>query len=252
MSLGRTMIALALILTGGVSFVQAGAFDADFEKGNTAYSTGDYAQAITAYQGILNAGYHSSELYYNLGNACFRTGQLGRAILYYTRAKQLDPRDEDVRANLAFARRFAVDKIEITEETILLEYVNRFFDVFSLNEITWLAALLYILTATAVLAHYIYRWLYLPKPIIVLLISLFVVAAVFAGVKLDRDVLTRTGVVLEQQTDVKNGPGNDFTNQFTAHAGLMFTIEREESGYYLVDFENRLKGWIIKTAVAEI
>ena len=249
---GRMIVILVLMLTGATASVHAGAFDSDFEKGNTFYSTGDYAQAITAYQGILNAGYHSSELYYNLGNACFRTGQLGRAILYYTRAKQLNPRDEDIQANLAFARRFAVDKIEVTEETILLEYVNRFFDTFSLNEITWLAALLYLLTAAAVLAHYIYRWIYLPKPVIVLLVSLFVLSAVFAGVKLDRDVLTRTGVVLDQQTEVKNGPGTEFTNQFTAHAGLMFTIEREESGYYLVNFENRLKGWIVKSAVAEI
>ncbi|MDD4050665.1 MAG: tetratricopeptide repeat protein [candidate division Zixibacteria bacterium] len=252
MSRGRMMIVLVLMLMAAISPVRGGAFDGDFEKGNTFYSTGDYANAITAYQGILNAGYHSSELYYNLGDACFRTGQLGRAILYYTRAKQLDPRDEDIQANLAFARRFAIDKIEITEETILLEYVNRFFDTFSLNEITWMAALLYLLTAAAILAHYIYRWFYLPKPVIVLLVSLFVLTAVFAGVKLDRDVLTRSGVVLDQQTEVKNGPGDDFTNQFTAHAGLMFTIEREESGYYLVDFENRLKGWIVKSAVAEI
>lgn len=251
MNAGRMMVLLMLALAA-VSPLHAGAFDADFEKGNAAYSAGDYAQAIAAYQGILGAGYHSAELYYNLGNACFRAGQLGRAVLYYTRARQLNPRDEDIRANLAFTRRFAVDKIEVTEETILLDYVNRFFDFFSLNEITWLAALIYFLTAAAILAHYIYRWIYLPKPVVVLLVSLFVVAAVFAGVKLDRDVLTRTGVVLDQQTEVKNGPGGDFTNQFTAHAGLMFTIEREESGYYLVDFENRLKGWILKSAAAEI
>jgi tetratricopeptide (TPR) repeat protein len=247
----RTILLLAMF-SAAVSPLWAGAFDADFEKGNTAFSAGDYAQAISAYQGILGAGYHSAELYYNLGNAYFRAGQLGRAVLYYTRARQLDPRDEDIQANLAFARRFAVDKIEVTEETILLDYVNRFFDFISLNEITWLAALIYFLTVAAILAHYIYQWIYLPKPVIVLLVALFVVTTVLAGVKLDRDALTRTGVVLDQQTEVKNGPGGDFTNQFTAHAGLMFTIEREESGYYLVDFENRLKGWIIKSAAAEI
>lgn len=245
-------IALLALMAAAVSQLQAGVFDADFEKGNAAYSAGDYPQAINIYQGILGAGYHSAGLYYNLGNAYFRTGQLGRAILYYTRAKQLDPRDEDIQANLAFARHFAVDKIEVTEETILLDYVNRFFDSFSLNGITWLAALLYFLTAAAILAYAVYRWIHVPKPVIVLLVSLFIVTAILAGVKLDRDVLTRTGVVLDQQTEVKNGPGSDFTSQFTAHAGLMFTIEREESGYYLVDFENRLKGWIVKSAVAEI
>jgi len=243
------VILLVMLIAAAIAY---GSNQSDFEKGNDLYTKGEYAKAAEVYQKILQSGYHSSELYYNLGNACFRQGQLGMAILYYTRAEQLDPRDDDIRANLLFARQFAVDKVEITEETILLDYINRFFSYFSLNEITWLTVLFYILSAAAILVHYIYRRIYIPGAVITVLLGIFAIAAVFTAVKLNRDVLTHTGVVINQQAEVRNGPGDDFKSQFTAHAGLTFKIEREEDGYYLVNLENRVKGWIAKSSVAEI
>lgn len=224
----------------------------NFEQGNSLYGEGDYAAAIVEYEKVVAARYESPELFYNLGNAYFREGHLGQAILNYSRAHRLDARDDDIRANLEFARQFTIDRFEVSEEAILLDYVNRFFDSFSLTEITWLTMILYFLTAAVILIRYIYRWYRVSMPLVAILAACFVVSAVFCTVKLDRDVWTRTGVVLAQQIEVKNGPGEDFNGQFTAHAGLVFNIEREESGYYLVNFENRLKGWILKSAAGEI
>lgn len=246
------MILLILLVLPFTALAAPETLEHDFEQGNQFYADGRYEQAAAEYEKIVRAGYESSDLYYNLGNASFRQGKLGHAIMNYIRARRLDPRDDDIRANLEFARGFTIDKIEVTQETILLDYVNRFFDSFSLSEIAWLTALLYLLTVGAILAGLIYHWLQVPRPLIIVLFILFLLSAGFTGVKLDRDVLTRTGVVITQQVEVKNGPGEDFTSQFTAHAGLLFTIERKEAGYFLVNFENRLKGWIAASAVAEI
>lgn len=236
----------------GVSSVLSSSLEYNFEQGNKLYTDGDYRGAVEEYEKVASAGYESAELYYNLGNAYFREGQLGQAIMNYIRASRLDPRDDDIEANLQFARQFAIDKIEITEETILLDYINRFFDSFTLNGITWITAVLYVLMTAIILIRYIYRRYHIPTPLIISVLTLFLVASVLTGVKLDREVLTRHGVVLVQQTDVKNGPGEDFNTKFTAHAGLVFKIEREEAGYYWVNFENRLKGWIPKSVAAEI
>ncbi len=252
MNLRRFFFLLPAILALAGAGVSADDLQQHFQAGNTSYSSGDYAKAITEYEQVLKAGYQSPELYFNLGNACFRQGQLGLAVLYYTRAQKLDPRDDDIRANLAFAHAYRVDKIEVTEETILLDYVNRFFNYFSLNEGITVTVILYFLAAAAILARYVYRWVYVPGPAMVLVLAIFAMVVIFSAVKIDRDVTTRTGVILVQQTDVKNGPGAEYKNQFTAHAGLTFTIEREESGYYLVNLENRLKGWVVTSAVAEI
>jgi len=246
---GLTIIFVSILFSG---LLWASTLEYNFEQGNQLYIDGNYSGAVEEYEKILQAGYESPQLYYNLGNAYFRDGQLGLAIANYTRARRLSPRDDDIRANLEFAHQFAIDKIEVSEEAILLDYINNFFDSFSINEITVVTVILYILTVIVILARYIYRRLYIYSPVILALIILLSISLLFAGVKLDRDVITRTGVVLGQQVEVKNGPGDDFSEQFVAHAGLTFNIEREESGYYLVNFENRLKGWIEKSAVAEI
>lgn len=246
------LIILLLCCFLPVASSAASSLDHNIEQGNKYYTDGDLQAAIAEYEKVITAGYESAQLYYNLGNAYFRDGQLGLAIMNYVRAKRLAPRDEDIQANLEFAHRFAVDRIEVTEQTIVLDFINKFFDSFTLNEITVIAAVLYVLTMCLLLLRFIYRKIYIPMPVFSVVVLLFIIAAVFTGVKVDRDVLVRQGVVLVQETEIKSGPGEDFNTKFSVHAGLMFNIEREEAGYYWVNFENRLKGWIQKSAAAEI
>ena len=77
---------------------------ADFVKANFAYKDGRYPEAIAGYERILAHGYESGPLYYNLANGYFKDGQLGRAILNYERARQLMPRDADLRVNEQFVQ----------------------------------------------------------------------------------------------------------------------------------------------------
>src|SRR5204862_132447 len=65
---------------------------------------GPFAEAAAAYEKIVAGGRVSSALYFNLGNALFKSGRIGRAIANYRLAEQLAPRDPDIRANLRFAR----------------------------------------------------------------------------------------------------------------------------------------------------
>ena len=81
-------------------------------RGNQAYQEGEYATAIEAYESVLEAGFVSAGLEYNLGNAYFKSGELGRAILHWERALVLSPGDADVRANLELARSITVDAVE--------------------------------------------------------------------------------------------------------------------------------------------
>jgi uncharacterized protein YgiM (DUF1202 family) len=59
-------------------------------------------------------------------------------------------------------------------------------------------------------------------------------------------------VVVVAETDVRGGPGDDYTLQFTGHDGLLFTIDRLESDWYLVTFTNGMKGWVLAEAVESI
>lgn len=82
-----------------------------FEDGNTAYDEGNYEQAMTFYNSIVEAGMESADLYYNMGNTYYKMKDYPHAILYYEKALKLNPGDEDTRVNLEIANLAVVDKI---------------------------------------------------------------------------------------------------------------------------------------------
>ena len=104
---------------------------------NQHYEAGQYSEAAAIYETILASGLHHSSVYYNLGNAYFKQGDLGRAILNYRRAQRLDPRDADVTANLSIARTQTVDKLEIPAEGGLSNLVEMAEEWLTLGGLPW-------------------------------------------------------------------------------------------------------------------
>ena len=88
-----------------------------FEKGNTFYNKGDYQNAIESYLGIIENGYHSSEVYYNLGNANYKIGNVAEANFYFEKAMMLSPNDKMIINNLEFAKNMTMDSIETLPQT---------------------------------------------------------------------------------------------------------------------------------------
>src|SRR5438552_16860049 len=87
----------ALILSAGpVVFAQS---DAEFAKANQDYAAGHFKEAIDEYESLVRSGQWSANLFYDLGNAYFRAGDFGRAILNYERALALEPRHPETQAN---------------------------------------------------------------------------------------------------------------------------------------------------------
>ena len=93
---------LAVVLSGPVWFrsAAAGDFTEQMAKANESYEGGEYAQALEIYERLVEEGAVDPDLFYNLGNAYYKEGQPGRAVLYYKRALRLAPRDNDARTNL--------------------------------------------------------------------------------------------------------------------------------------------------------
>ena len=83
-----------------------------FEEGNRLYQEGDFAGAAAKYEAVLESGYESPALHYNLGNARYRMGEAAAAVIAYERALRLDPGNDDVRANLALVNQRLRDRIE--------------------------------------------------------------------------------------------------------------------------------------------
>ncbi|WP_042008624.1 tetratricopeptide repeat protein [Capnocytophaga canis] len=106
-----------------------------FSKATESYNTNDFKGAIESYMSILDSGYESSELYYNLGNAHYKLNQVGKSIYYYEKALKLNPDNEDARNNLVFANQMTVDVITPLPKTWYTQLSNRITSLFSLS--TW-------------------------------------------------------------------------------------------------------------------
>lgn len=94
------------------------------EEAITAYQQADYEGAIALYESVLASGQHSTGVYFNLGNACYKAGHLGKAVLHYERALLLDPYNKEVTENLNFVQQ----QIEPTVEAIPPFFLQAWWD----------------------------------------------------------------------------------------------------------------------------
>ena len=104
MSYRLLILTLLLALTGATGWASDSGPEALFQQGRASYESEDYGQAAALYDQLLAQGYGTPEVHFNLGNALFRLGQAGRAVGHYRRAQYLEPRDPDIRANLAIVQ----------------------------------------------------------------------------------------------------------------------------------------------------
>lgn len=104
------IVLLAIVVstgTGGLQTVHAADLTLEdardiFDAGNSFYQHGQFAEAAQAYGEVVDAGYGSAAAYYNLGTAEARIGSSTLALAHLARARKLDPRNDDVEANLRF------------------------------------------------------------------------------------------------------------------------------------------------------
>jgi tetratricopeptide (TPR) repeat protein len=234
---------LALLFAGPA---RADRVDEAWKRGMDAYFQGDYSAAIAAYEQLDRHGVVSSDLYYNLGVAYFRQGQLGRAIWAFERAAALDPEADDARFNLVQARRLAerraIDKIEGAErDPAWIRVVT----VLTTSTQTWLFLILY-LGCFALL----FLWRRAPGDLRAAFgagAAILAVAAVLAGALLvGRAALDRIpfGVILPDQVAVKEGADPNYRTSFDVHAGLRVRLLEREQDWVRIQLANGLEGWV--------
>ena len=132
------------VLSFSTLFAQNPVVDSLVAKGNKAFLNKDYDTAISDYQKVLDQGYESSVLYYNLGNAYYKKGIMGRAILNYEKGLKLDPTNEDLIYNLKIANAHIVDKIDKVPEFFLLRWWKAFISIFSLQLLNIILLILFV------------------------------------------------------------------------------------------------------------
>ena len=241
---------LAMICFGGTSAKAVTKNNADTE-----YQKGNYQQAIRDYEEILKNG-ESAEIYFNLGNAYYRTDNITKAVLNYERARLLSPGDDDINFNLQFARSKTIDKNTPESEMFFVTWYKSLVNFTSVDNWAKTGILCIVMALLLVLLYLFGPQLMLRKIgffgglaffVIFLLSNLF-------AFQQKQALDNRTGaIIISPSVNIKKTPAKNSADQFVLHEGTRVDIiDKGMTDWRCIRVGDGREGWIETKAIEEI
>jgi len=247
----RLFNTILAILFSATLFAQADLL----QKANEYYTKEEYPKAIDEYNKILMTNLESPEVYFNLGNAYYKTNQFTLAILNFERAKLLAPDDEDIEFNLLVANQKVVDSIQELPGIFIVRWWNTL--VNSQSTDTWA-----VLSILGFIVFLIFIGLYFfastgeVKRIsfwaACFLIVLSIFSWSFAARQKSRQVNHSYAIVMQPTVTVKSSPSEKGTNLFVVHEGLKVRITDKLGDWLEIRLADGNKGWLLVESIERI
>lgn len=219
------------------------------------YAKGNYQQAIKDYQEILKTGV-SSVIYYNLGNAYYRTDNITQALLAYERALQLSPGDNDIRFNLQYARSKTIDKITPETEMFFVTWYNSLVNFTSVDRWANTAIISIVMALLLILVFLFAPQMWARKSGFygsAVFLLLFAFANLFAFQQ-KHELETKQGaIVIAPTVNVKKTPAASGTDVFVIHEGTRVDItDRGMKQWRGIKLADGREGWLKTSQIEEI
>jgi len=220
-----------------------------FAQANDDFYRQQYDKAKDGYQRLLEHGFGGQDVLFNLGTSCLQAGQLGEAVLYLERARRL-ARNDDVDANLAYARTLMVDKV-----------------VGAGGDEPFLERLAHATPGDGpAIAFLVCWWLFFgllfafrraaKRLVLGFVMAFFLLGSLtFGGLTavhlwVSHNVVE--AVVMPQTAKVLEFPGEAAKVAFEVHAGLKVRLMEESGKFVRIRLPNGLEGWTERTGVVEL
>lgn len=249
----KIILIWGLLLAGFVGF--AAEDNLLEQQAEQLYSEGKYSEAAEAYQKILAEGVESAELYYNIGNCFYKTGENTRAILYYERALLLDPSDGMARYNLDMAEKAVVDKIEVLPELFLVRWYKAVETNFSADQWGYISVGLFLIFLIMAALFFYSPLVGVKKTgfVVGLIVFFLTIGSIFFAYKQDKRVSQRGyAIVMTPSVTVKGAPDNSGTSLFLIHEGLKVRVIGELGEWYNIRLADGNEGWVAKSDIEKI
>jgi tetratricopeptide (TPR) repeat protein len=242
---------LLLVIT---STLTAQNVDSLFVKANDLYKVEQFTEAIELYKQIENENKISSDLYYNLGNSYYKLNKVGPAIFYYEKALQLNPDNEDVKNNLVFAKRLALDNIEPLPKTVWQKLNENYLQTLTYNEwavvvvvFSFLAGILFLLYYFS-FSSFIKRLFFITS--MVSFLFLFVSLAITYN-QYSFHKNTREAIVFAEESEIRNAPTYNSEEVFVLHEGTKVFVLDAVDDWKKIRLIDGKQGWIIASEIKE-
>jgi tetratricopeptide (TPR) repeat protein len=221
--------------------------NSDFDRANEHYKAKEYQRAIQLYKKILETGVESPAIYFNLGNCYFKSDSIARAILYYEKAKKLDPNDEDILYNLKVAAQRKKDKDEFTPALFLGAWWNTFKESKSADNWAWLCVLC-ILVSFMLFATFIAFPASITKKYGFWGGSFFALLAIFlflvADSQYNKSASKSEAIIMVDAVSVKSSPEEKGKEIYIRHAGTKLQVIHTEGNWSEVRLSDKNVGWV--------
>jgi tetratricopeptide (TPR) repeat protein len=226
-----------------------------FEKGNAAYRKGNYPEAITSYESVLKTRKHSAELYYNLGNAYYKMNKVAPAIYNYEKALLLDPGDREIKNNLNFARKMAIDDIKETPRVGFNKMIQDVTSAFDYDSWAWISVGFAIIFLLLFVGYYFSnttlskRLFFFGMFVSVIMIAIGIVSAVFEKSYYREE---KPAIVFAEVLPVKSEPKSDSPDAFVLHEGTKVYVLESLDEWRKIQLPDETEGWIEANGIKEV
>lgn len=243
-------LTIALLIAATAITAQGSAPSAD-----DLYRMDDYQGAIAAYEDILAEGKSSADLYYNLGNAYYRDGQLGKAILNYERALRLKPGMSDAKENLELANARTADRITTLPQLFIVRWWNALTTAITPHgwRIVWLVLLAIAGIGVAMLRtgrSSAIRRGGLATTVVSLLFLLLATALLISSTRAYN--AHPYAIITDQAVTLKASPDNKSIDKMILHEGTKVKVLDNLTGWYKIAIADGTNGWCPQNTMERI
>lgn len=224
-------------------------------KAEEAYAASDYDKALEIYKSVLDKGYESADLYYNVANCFYRKGELAPSILNYERALRIDPSHEDAKHNLSLVESKTVDNIDTLGRVFLVDWWNSFSNLTSADSWAFISIVLFIITLVSLSVYIFVRKIWVRKlGFSVAVIALFFTIISFCSAYTRYNVETskNQAIVFSQTVTIKSSPDNSGNNLFILHEGTKVNIKSRLGEWVEIITSDGNSGWLPANAIEVI
>lgn len=236
----KTLFVILLIFSNNQSIEDL------FEQSNDLYTNGNYENAVLGYLDILESGFESAELYFNIGNTFYKLNNIPESNFYYEKAKSISPNDNDILTNLSFAQNLRIDKIEKLPVTELQNLKLSILDLLSekgwsvsLITLIWLMCFSFIFYIVSNNSKF--KRLFFSISIVFLILSSWTIYINFEKKKLNE---IKYAIVYDKEIEVWSEPNNISELKFLLHEGTKVKQLDIIQDWVNIQLENGTLGWI--------
>lgn len=226
-----------------------------FEQGNQFYQKENYSAAINRFESILHSGKESAEVYFNLGNCYYKLHKVAPAIYNYEKALLLNPNDEEIKTNLEFARKMAIDDIKVIPKVGFNKLLSDLTSSYHYDTWAWIAIAFAFMFLGAFLGYYfsqtalVKRIFFFGMFVLLLGIALSTSSGIYEKNRINSE---KPAIVFADSASVKSEPKLAATDAFVLHEGAKVYILESIANWKKVELTDETTGWIEENAIREL